>query len=141
MRSADGTRSPLGPVLLGTETAIMVGLLFYALLVMDPPIDYVVAVLAAAGATGWAALECLFSDWADRGRNGHLHRRPTPSPPQTPAGPTQGPVERGDPVHPLADPIRALDADALDPRVHESVPSFFRRPPTHIERPRGRSRT
>jgi len=60
-------RSPLGPVLLGTAAAVMVGLLFYGRLMTKPDVVYIVGVLASAGVTGWAALECLFSDWERRG--------------------------------------------------------------------------
>jgi hypothetical protein len=54
----------------------MVGLLFYALLVTQPPVAYIVGVLAAAAVTGWAAFECLLGDWADRSGDGHPVRRP-----------------------------------------------------------------
>jgi hypothetical protein len=131
MTSADGTRSPLEPVLLGTEVAIMVGLVFYAMLVMEPPIEYIAGVLAAAGATGWAALECLFWDWPYRGGHGARRRRPPPSPVGRPGGPSHGRGGQDGPAHrPVLHPVPAPDAEATDPSVPESVPSFFRRPPS-----------
>ena len=130
MTSADGKRSPLGPVLLGAEAAIMVGLLFYALVAIEPPVDYVVGVLAAAVATGWAALECLFWDWPYRGGSGRRRRRPPSSPAGRPSGPGHARGGQDGPVRVPVRPIPSLGADARDPRVQESVPSFFRRPPT-----------
>ncbi len=131
MTSADGTRSPLGPVLLGTEAAIMVGLLFYGMLVTEAPVEYVVGVLAAAVATGWAALECLFWDWPYRAGNGRRGRRPPPSPAGRPRGPGHARGGQDGPVHrSVPHPVPAPDAEATGPSVQESVPSFFRRPPT-----------
>jgi len=109
------------PVLLGTAAGVMVGLLFYALLVMKPPVAYIVGVLAAAAVTGWAALECLLCDWADRGGNGHPVRRPPPSPSGKPGGPGVGQVG---PVHAPVQPVEVIGSDLQD-----SSP-FFRRPPT-----------
>jgi len=127
-------RSPIGPVLLGTAAAVMVSLLFYALLVTEPPIAYVVGLLAAAGVTGWAALECLFCDWAGRGSDGHRRRRPPPSPSGQLGGPGHGQVGQGGAVHAPAQPVRFEDVAAMEPRVQESVPSVFRRPPTRRQR-------
>ncbi len=76
-----------GPVLLGTAAGVMVSLLCYALLVTEPPVAYIVGILAAAAVTGWAALECLLCDWVDRGGDGHPVRRPPPSPSGKSGGP------------------------------------------------------
>lgn len=127
-------RSPIGPVLLGTAAAVMAGLLFYALLVTEPPVVYVVGLVAAAGVTGWAALECLLCDWASRGSDGHRRRRPPPSPSGQPGGPGHGQVGQDGPVHAPAQPVRFVDADSMEPSAHESVPSVFRRPPTRRQR-------
>jgi hypothetical protein len=109
------------PVLLGTAAGVMVGLLFYALLVTGPPVAYIVGVLAAAAVTGWAALECLLCDWADRGGNGHPVRRPPPSPSGKPGGSGVGRVGPGHA------PVRPVQVNGSD--LQESSP-FFRRPPT-----------
>jgi hypothetical protein len=109
-----------GPVLLGTAAGGMVGLLFYALLVTEPPVAYIVGVLATAGVTGWAALECLLCDWADRGGDGHAVRRPPPLPSGKPGGPGVGQVG---PVHA---PVRP---EVIGDDLRNSSP-FFRRPPT-----------
>jgi hypothetical protein len=127
-------RSPLGPVLLGTAAAVMVSLLFYALLVTEPPVAYVVGLVAAAGVTGWAALECLFCDWAGRGSDGHRRRRPPPSPSGQLGVPGHGQVGQGGRVHAPAQPVRFVDAGAKEPSVQESVASVFRRPPTRRQR-------
>jgi hypothetical protein len=77
MSAVAGPPAPMTvPVLLGMAAGVMVGLLFYALLVTEPPVAYIVGVLAAAAVTGWAALECLLCDWADRSGDGHPVRRP-----------------------------------------------------------------
>jgi hypothetical protein len=109
------------PVLLGTAAGVMVGLLFYALLVTGPPVAYIVGVLAAAAVTGWAALECLLGDWADRGGNGHPVRRPPPSPSEKPGGSGVGRVGPGHA------PVRPVQVNGSD--LQDSSP-FFRRPPT-----------
>ena len=110
-----------GPVLLGTAAGVMVSLLFYALLVTEPPVAYIVGILAAAAVTGWAALECLLCDWADRDGDGHPVRRPPPSPSEKPGGPGVGQVG---PVHAPVPPVQVVGAD-----LRNSSP-FFRRPPT-----------
>jgi hypothetical protein len=56
------------PLLLVSGAGSMTGLLFYALLETEPPVAYIVGVVAAVGVTGWAALKCLLCDWEDRGR-------------------------------------------------------------------------
>jgi len=111
----------MGPVLLGTAAGVMVSLLFYALLVTEPPVAYIVGVLATAGVTGWAALECLLCDWADRGGDGHRVRRPPPSPSGKPGG--RG-LDRLDRATRLSDPVQVIGSD-----LRNSSP-FFRRPPT-----------
>jgi len=103
-------RRRTGSVLLGTAAAVMASLLFYALLVTDPPIAYIVGVLATVGVTGWVALECLLSDWADRGGDGHPVRRSPLLPSGTPGGPRTGQVE---PVHA---PVRPVEVNSTDPR-------------------------
>jgi hypothetical protein len=108
-------------VLLGTAAGVMVGLLFYALLVTAPPVAYIVGVLAAAAVTGWAALECLLCDRADRGGDGPSVRRPPPLPSGKPGGPA---VEQVGEVHAPARPVEVIGAD-----LRNSSP-FFRRPPT-----------
>lgn len=107
-----------GPVLLGTA-GVMAAQLFYALLMTDPPVPYIVGVLATAGITGWAALECLLCDWADRGGNGHPVRRSPPAPSGTPGRPEVG---QAGPVHA---PIRPVQVNGAD--VRNSSP-FSRRP-------------
>jgi hypothetical protein len=107
-----------GPVLLGTAAGVMVGLLFYALLVTRPPVAYIVGVLAAAAVTGWAALECLLCDWAERSGDGHPVRRPPPSPL---AGRGVGQVGPG---HAPVRPVQVIGSD-----LRNSSP-FFRCPPT-----------
>ncbi len=109
------------PVQLGTAAGVMVSLLFYALLVTEPPVAYIVGVLAAAAVSGWAALECLLCDWADRGGDGHPVRRPPPSPSEKPGGPGVGQVG---PVHAPVPPVQVVGSD-----LRNSSP-FFRRPPT-----------
>ena len=109
------------PVVLGTAAGVMVGLLFYALLMTEPPVAYIVGVLAAAAVTGWAALECLLCDWADRGGDGHRVRRPPPSPSGKPGGPEVGQVG------PVPAPVRPAEVIGAD--LRNSSP-FFRRPPT-----------
>jgi hypothetical protein len=112
-------RRPIGPVLLGTAAGVMVGLLIYALLVTEPSVAYVVTVVAAAAVTGWAALECLRCDWADRGGDGHPVRRFPPSPSGTPGGPGGG---QGEPVDAPIRPAQVIGADL------RTAPTFFRRP-------------
>ena len=121
----------MGPMLLGTAAAVMGGLLVYGLLVTEPPVEYVVGLMAAAAVTGWAALECLLCDWANGGGDGHQRRRPPPTPSGKSGEPADGRVEvRGqapapaEPVH----PTRLLDEDSTEPSAEESVPSVFRRP-------------
>src|SRR5690242_12062880 len=124
-------RPPMGPVLLGTATAVMGGLLVYALLVTEPPVEYVVGLMAAAAVTGWAALECLRYDWANGGGDGHQRRRPPPSPSGKSGGPADGRVEVGGQAPVPAEPVqptRLLADDATEPSAQESVPSLFRRP-------------
>lgn len=121
----------MGPVLLGTAAAVVGGLLVYALLVTEPPVEYVVGLMAAAGVTGWAALECLRCDWANGGGDGHQRRRPPPSPSGKSGGPADRRVEGGGPAPAPAEPVhptRLLGEDSTEPSVQESVPSFFRRP-------------
>jgi hypothetical protein len=108
-------------VLLGTAAGVMVALLFYALLVTEPSAAYVVGVLATAGVTGWAALECLGCDRADRSGDGHPIRRSPPLPSGKPGGPGG---EQGGPVHA---PVRPVQVSGTDRR---NSSSFFRRPPT-----------
>jgi hypothetical protein len=86
-----------------------------------PPVAYVVGVLATAEVTGWAALECLLCDWADRGGDGHPVRRPPPSPSGNPGGRGVGQVG---PVHA---PVRTVGVIGSDLR---NSAHFFRRPPT-----------
>ena len=78
-------------------------------------------VLVRSGVTGWAALECLLCDWADRGGDGHPVRRPPPSPSGKPGGPGVGQVG---PVHASVQPVQVIGSD-----LRNSSP-FFRRPPT-----------
>jgi len=99
----------------------MVGLLFDGLLVTEPPVAYILSVMAAAAVTGWAALECLLCDWADRGGDDHLVRRPPPSSSGQPGGPGVGQVG------PVRAPVRPVEVIGAD--VRNSSP-FFRRPPT-----------
>ena len=128
---------PMASVLLSTAAGIMVGLLIYALLVTEPPVAYIVGVLATAGVTGWVALECLRCDWADRGRDGCSARRPPPSPSGEPGGPGHGRLGEGGPVHATqpVQPVPFLDEDSMEPSAQEFVPSFFRRPPTRWRGP------
>ena len=110
------------PVLLGTgRRGAWWGCCFCALLVTQPPVAYIVGVLAAAAVTGWAALECLLGDWADRSGDGHPVRRPPPSPSGKPGGPGVGQVG---PVHAPVRPVEVIGSD-----LRNSSP-FFRRPPT-----------
>ena len=67
------------PLLLVTAAGSMAGLLAYALLETEPPVAYIVGVVAAVGVTGWAALKCLLCDWEDRGGDAHLVRHSAPS--------------------------------------------------------------
>lgn len=101
-------RRPAGPVLLGTAAGVVVSLLFYALLVTDPPTAYILSVLATAGVIGWAALECLLCDWADRGGDGHPVRRSPPVPSGKPSGPGVG---QAGPVHTPVRPTQVIGAD------------------------------
>ena len=114
-------RRPTATVLLGTEAGVMAGLLFYALLVTEPPVAYIVAVLAAAGVTAWLALECLLCDWTEREDDGHPVQRHPPSPSWPSGEPT---VRQDRPVHA---PVRPVEANRADRR--RSAP-FFRCPPT-----------
>ncbi len=65
-----------GPVLLGTAAGVMVGLLFYALLVMEPPVAYIVGVLVSTGTqiSPGAVIENSpppgFTPWPRRGGRG-----------------------------------------------------------------------
>jgi hypothetical protein len=108
-------------VLLATAAGVMVGLLFYGLLVTEPTVAYIMSVLAAATVTGWAALECLICDWTDRGGDDHVVRRPPPSPPGKPGGPGVGQVGL------VRAPVRPVEVIGAD--VRNSSP-FSRRPPT-----------
>lgn len=121
-RAARGAPAPItGPVLLGAAAGVMVSLLFYSLLVTDPPVAYIVGVLATAGVTAWAALECLFCDWADRNGDGDPIPHRSPSPAAKPGGPGVGQVGS---VHAPVRPTRLVGADV------QNASPFSRRPPT-----------
>lgn len=121
MLSKRTRRRPMGPVLLATAAGVMVGLLFYGLLVTEPTVAYIMSVLAAATVTGWAAFECLICDWTDRGGDDHLVRRPPPSPSGKLGGPGVGQVGL------VRAPVRPVEVIGSD--VRNSSP-FSRRPPT-----------